>query len=86
MRAFEIPELDELVVNEAGVAIGDGEVALALFYRQSWSVLVGIGAGGIDEPGRTQEGSVVECRFAMGEVRDGAAGKQGCAERLSLPG
>lgn len=81
--AFEIAELDELMVQEAGVAIGDGEVALARLDGEIGEQAGDAGAAGEDREPSGDRGAVGEAGAVMGEGFDGGVANGGEAEEPS---
>jgi hypothetical protein len=85
MRAFQVAELDQLMADEAGIAVGDGQVSLAFFHWNTGRASGASAPSGVDQPGRAGC-SIVEHGFAVGHARHGAADHERRAQSLRLPG
>jgi len=70
--AFEIAEFDELMVNEAGITVGNEEMAFAGLDIEMGKHLAGGGAGGEDGVGGGKSDAVIEASASLLRVDDAA--------------
>ena len=73
VRALQVAELDQLVAQDAGVAVGDHEVALARDDRQAGRERAGPGPGGVHDDGRPRATGPPHARAAGLDRRDAPA-------------